>query len=122
MQRVVDTGVVANDQAPRELGRGASYARDLGVGKIDLFPLRDLLHLRRRLERSQRGVVHAMRAPERLLDDEDRPGARDLVGRRGTHLMQIGRNRADVVDRETGQRQPEDLYVHRVYVGNSGDK
>ena len=51
-----------------------AHARDVVVGQVDVGALRDRLHLRRRGERGRRRVVQPVRAPQRLLDHEHRPG------------------------------------------------
>ena len=77
-----------------------------------MAPFRDLLHLRRHVEGRRGRVVQPVRAPQRLLDEEHRPGTRDLVGRRRAGGLQIERDRTDVVDTQLGQRPSEDHDIH----------
>ena len=120
VQRVVDAGTVAGNQAPSELRGGASNARHVVVGQVDIRTVRDVLHRCRGHQRRGRRALQAVRAPQGLLDDECRPSRCDLVGRRGTGVSEVGRDLSNVLDTESRQGMPERHYVHTVSFGVPG--
>ena len=92
-------GMVADDHAARELSGGAGDARDVVVGQVDARPARATSCTFVAAARAADAAsCKPVRAPQRLLDHEHRPGARDLVGRRRARGVQIERDRTDVVD------------------------
>jgi len=115
--RVFDAGCVTGDEAAGELSSGASDARDVVVGQVEMRALRDPLHGRRGRERGGCRVVQTVRAPQRLFDDEHRARGGDLIGGRGGRVNEVGRDEAKLIDAQPLERPSELHEVHLTYVG-----
>jgi hypothetical protein len=121
-ERFFDARAFAGNHAACELGRGAGDASHVGVGQLHSFGMRNILHGRRARQRGRGRVVQAVRAAQRLLDDQHRTSGGNLVGRRRVRLGEIVRDGTNLVDRQLSEGSGKRNKIHFSYVGASFGK